>query len=147
MGPFARSTTLLSFFFSLYFAVYAASPLTFTFAADNVDQRTRCTGETSPSKCLHLFFLDLLCSGLSGEKDTKNADSNSKVLLRKFRAVISEDSSAKMKAAEAALGADTPFSLSAYPAFLATVSLDSQELHRGHHVLYSGPSPPFSPQV
>ncbi len=133
--------------FLLYFILYSASPLSFTFG-DKRGMKRLLSGNASLSEnVLHIFLLDAIFSGFSPEEEEKEDNADFKIFLRKLRAVISENKAVKLIDVDTitagAVSERSPAFLFAY----GTVPHHINELRNGFTPLYSGLSPPAAAPV
>ncbi len=135
----ARALYLL---FLLCFITYAVSPLSFTYTENSKPLDVQVDRSLLSGEVLHIFLLELICSELSPKDDIKDVNSRFKILLRKLRAILSENKAVKLMDP-----GDIPACAAAIPSpahpFLFTVSqLNMLKTHNGFYPSYSGLSPP-----
>jgi hypothetical protein len=76
--------------FALLFVIYAVSPLTFTYRDHsrlNDVSLQRRTAISDP--CMHIFFWDLICSGISQRESSDGRTGGFRMFFRKKRALVS----------------------------------------------------------
>lgn len=136
---------IFSLLFSIYFSVFAVSPLTYTYSCNDVAEQT-----DNSIKNIRLFVIDLLLSSLAKKdnmgqgNDSKSQSSSFNILLKKKRATLSsnkvEISSNVFKKTGPVTEAFT-FLPETFPA-ISALQDNKPVFQNGFHKPYSGLSPP-----
>jgi hypothetical protein len=140
--PFKKRILKLLFF--AYFVVYAVSPLTYTIPGHNL--REPCysnRGQVSGEKGLHLMLWDLLFKGVASPHAASEKQEQGTILIRKTRALLPEDDTAKTLSYEQASvvnSCSVPRMSMSFRYIDHSVFLG---MRRGFNTLYAGHSPPF----
>lgn len=108
---------LFGLLYCVYFLLYATSPLSYSHAAeislDNIDTWDKAS---LVSREIKLFFWELLCSEITLERAVPAPDTSFGVLLRKKRAVISDNGLSGPKLLKNAVSiVESGFSPASYP--------------------------------
>ena len=135
---------IFSLLFSIYFSVFAVSPLTYTYSCNDVAEQTDIS-----IKNIRLFVIDLLLSSLAKKENREqdndnNPTSSFHILLKKKKAALSsnkvEISSNVFKKTGHVTGAFT-FLPETFPA-ISALQYNKPVFQNGFHKPYSGLSPP-----
>ena len=93
--PRNKHSVLCSLLLS-YFVVYAISPLSCTYTAGKlVDKLCGANGESATAEGLNIFLLEVLCAKIDARKDVDQPNSSVRVLIRKARAILPENTSVR----------------------------------------------------
>jgi hypothetical protein len=83
--------SVLGYLLLIYFAIYATSPLSYSFAVSKISERVYpAKGKTDLGKNFSIFLLEVICARIDAKKDIDQANSGVKVLIRKARAILPE---------------------------------------------------------
>lgn len=134
--------SVLSSLFLIFFVVYSISPLSCTCTVKKiVDRIYAANGLLDSGQNLNILLLEVICANMDA-KNSDHANAPLRVLVRKARAILTEDSNSSFAlVGHATLSEDIP---ALFDNFLSglPVSGDKQESIWELNPLHSGPSPP-----
>ena len=136
---------ILSSLFIIYYVVYAVSPLSYTYTVKRIVEGISAANRTTgPQKKLSIFLLELVYSGINAKKDVDQNSSTERVLIRKTRAILPENTNSRF----APLGTHALFedvcSLSDNSVSGRLVYSNQQKSGWQFNALHSGLSPPLA---
>ncbi len=141
---FLKRKQLFSSLFFLYFIVYAISPLTGAFAEKRIDAIRLLPKDVAlDGKSVHVFLWELIVAHFDTRDDRAHEHEKDKVLLRKVRAVLSENDLLKLPFFDDVFVSDGALPRPVHAVFSLAVGLEGpQAVRKGFQPLYSGHSPP-----
>lgn len=136
---------LCRFLFTLYFIIFAFSPLTYAYTKSHPD-KSFIADTTNNVSSINVLFLDLLCSSFNSlEKQDHAEDSPSgRFLLKKKRAIISTNDELKLIQSDNLVIIEKYLSLPVCPSVATKFpqNIQNQKALNGFRLLYTGLSPP-----
>ncbi len=83
--------------FSIYFLSYAVSPLSYSLTEQNASENISSAGKAPwPAKNIRIFLWELICAQFSVAEDDTSTHSTFRILVKKARAVIPQNTLAKL---------------------------------------------------
>jgi len=139
----AVKKNLLSYLCLAYFAVYAISPLSYTFTAGQTAEGiSGAHGMLIPGKGLNIFLLELIYSKIDDNREIDKSNPPVTVLIRKTRAILTENTNSRLAPfGNPALSEDAP-SLSNNFSPSRLISCNRQNSGQLFNPFHSGLSPP-----
>jgi hypothetical protein len=130
--------------FLVHFLSYAMSPLSYRFTGHHTSQNIYLS-EKAPllAKNIHIFLWELICAKFSAAKDDSNTHSTFRILIKKARAIIPQNTFAKLTpSVESAITIDICLFLLLLSISPLQKRYDSQT-RKGFSPFYGDRSPPY----
>ncbi len=132
-------------FLAFYFLFFSISPLTYALSDKQVPEIIYATVKKSPSiKSVHLLPWASVTERRSSAEETSHANGKTRVLVKKHRAIVPEDSSEKISlftyTSVPTSDFYTPLAPTSYS--LNVTSENTLKPNKGFNPLYAGNSPP-----
>jgi len=130
--------------FLFYFLSYAVSPLSYNFTGQHTSENISLSHKAPLfTKNVRIFLWELVCARFSVAKDDPNTDSTCRILIKKARAIMPQNTFAKLTpSGESALTIDICL-------FLLLLSISplqnryNSQSRKGFSPLYRDRSPPY----
>jgi hypothetical protein len=133
---------IFSLLFLLSFLIYAVSPLSYPFAAKWSSRSARSADRAHHLHNLNILFWELICAKLDSKKDHPDADSTSRVLFRKARAILPQDANSRIFCLEDVVVSENHAVFLAASLSGSSIPLDELEQRQVYLSAHSGLSPP-----
>ncbi len=135
-----NKSSFVAFLLLLFFVIYAISPLSLSYSVNRTSAtHTAAASETS----LNILLLEVAWAKIFTTKNINDADSKGRILIRKTRAVLSENVNSRVTSlgSLALLSCLVLFSEKASSRLIAFIN--GQHSVCEVNPLHSGPAPPF----
>lgn len=134
---------LFTLFFFLYYIVYAISPLTYTFTEQkNLENSCESSPASPVLKDIRLFLWELVMENVGSPEET-GPDHNDTVLIKKKRALLPENTTAKLLPFDTALIPKDHYAPPVPICGLTTGHVAFHGTREGFFTVYAGHSPPL----
>ncbi len=134
----------LKLLLATYFLIFSISPLTYTLSDKQVSESFTATHNNSSSiKSVHILLWEFFIERLSSKEENSHTDGNASVLIKKKRALASENAYWKLplfKNTSMVKDCYNPLAPTTYS--LNVISAKIPGICKGFNPLYAGNSPP-----
>lgn len=134
---------ILRLLFFILFSFYTISPISYTYASENVGKNIHNSDEThSISRKISIYLWELVYTQLVSTDDAADTDSTARLLLKKKRAIIPKNATPISGHIENFSLAENYFILPSCSPIRFFIEHNASKPFRGAQSLHSGHSPP-----